>query len=275
MGEVATIAGSIAISLNACIDLVLEISKNGYKIDRDKLEEIQAKEEKKKSRIWGKVLGTTLLLLPGVNLAYASIQAIKMKKELINNPEVKEMLVPMTDKEKEQYEKMEGKIRKLEFTAFTAVMNEEEEFVGFIGKKAIIVDHGLTTLDYEELLPLDYTLDEVKRLNEITKHTYRIGKIDGKNVAIIGIPNPDYPISRIEFKSEDYNIAHDFKKMTDDEAKDKTFTVYPFMKNEYIEENLQIAIEEIKQSHIESNKIIDLKLSQEYPIEQDDVLNKE
>lgn len=256
VGELATVIGSVAITLIAGLDSILEISKNGYKIDKSVLDEAQkkqAEEKKQKSNLANIVLRTILLLVPGVNLINASIKGVKLKKSVMNDPQIKEAIVPMTEKEKEQYEKMEGKLQKLTFTAFTtAKKNEEEEFSGFIGKRPIVVDHGLTYLYYEELMPLDYTLDEVKRLNEATTYSYRIGKIDGKNVAVIGIPNPDSPVSRIKLKSENYKITHTYEKMTEEEAQDKTFTVYPFTKHDDTQADVEKVIQEIKQSRIDS-----------------------
>lgn len=258
IGELATIIGCTAITINAGINSVLEISKNGYRIDKSVLDEVlqkeQMKEKKRKANLTNRVLGTILLLLPGVNLINASIKGEKLKRSVMNDPKVKESIVPMTEKEKEQYVKMENKLQKLTFTAFMAEKENEEEFLGFIGGKPIIVDHGLTSLDYKELIPLDYTLDEVKRLNEATTYSYRIGQVDRENIAIIGIPNPDSPINRIQFKEENYKIIHTYKKMTEEEAKDKKFIVYPFTMNEDTQENVNKVIQDIKQSRIYSKK---------------------
>ncbi len=255
VGELATVIGSVAITFNAGLDSVLEISKNGYKIDKSVLDEVQkkqAEEKNKKNTLANRILGTVLLLVPGVNLINASVKGVKTKKSVMNDPQIKEAIVPMTEKEKEQYAKMEGKLQKLTFTAFTSSKENEEEFLGFIGKRPIAVNHGLTSLFYEELMPLDYTLDEVKRLNEATTYSYRIGKIDGKNIAIIGIPNPNSPVSKIQFKTEDYKITHTYEKMTEEEAQDKTFTVYPFTTDDDTQANVEEVIQEIKKSRIDS-----------------------
>ena len=256
VGELATVVGSVAISLSGVVNSVLEISKNGYKIDKSVLDEYQkrqAEEKKGKTNRIKRALGVVLLFVPGVNLLRANITNVKMKKSVMNDPQIKEALIPMTDKEKEQYAKMEGKIQKLMFTAFTTGKeNDEEEFFGFVGKRPIVVDHGLTSLYYEELMPLAYTLDEVKKLNEATTYSYRIGKIDGKNVAIIGIPNPNSPVSRIQFKAENYKITHTYEKMTEEEAQDKTFTVYPFTTHDDTQADVEKVIQEIKQSRIDN-----------------------
>lgn len=272
VGELATIIGSVAISVNGAIDSVLEISKNGYKIDKNVLDEIQkkqAEEKQKKNNGVKKLLGVILLLVPGVNLINAGIKSIKLKKSVMNDPQVKQAIVPMTDKEKEQYAKMETKMQKLAFTTFTIEnKNEEKEFFGFVGKRPIVVDHGLTSLYYEELIPLAYTFDEVKRLNDATTYSYRIGKIEDRNVAIIGIPNPDSPVSRVQFKKENYNITHAYEKMTEEEAQDKTFVVYPFTTHN--EEDVEKVIEEIKQSRIDNAVRANLEALQVQPtFEQD------
>lgn len=255
VGEITTVIGSVAIAFNAGLDSVLEISKNGYKIDKNVLDELQKKqteEKKQKTNLANRVLGTILLLVPGVNLINVSIKGVKLKKSLMNDPQIKEAIVPMTEKEKEQYAKMEGKLQKLTFTAFTTAKENEEEILGFIGKRPIVVDHGLTSLYYEELMPLGYTLAEVKRLNEATSYSYRIGKIDGKNVAVIGIPNPDSPVSRIQFKAEDYKITHTYEKITEEEAQDKTFIVYPFTIHDDTQADVEKVIKEMKQSRIDN-----------------------
>ncbi len=276
VGELATVIGSVVITINAVLDSVLEISKNGYKIEKSVLDEIQkeqAEEKKQKSNLANKILGTVLLLVPGINLINVSVKGTKIKRAVMNDPQIKESIVPMTEKEKEQYAKMKGKLQKLTFTIFVASKENEEEFFEFIGKRPIVVDHGLTSLYYEELMPLNYTLDEVKRLNEATTYSYRIGKIDGKNVAIIGIPNPDSPVSRIQLKSEDYKITHTYEKMTEEEAQDQTFTVYPFMSE--TDEKVQKVVDEIKQSRIDMVTKANLEALQAHPIFESEVIPTE
>ena len=272
IGELATVIGSSYIILNGALDSVLEISKNGYKIDKNTLDEFSKKQEKEKqdkNKGIKRLLGGIILFTPGVNLINSIIKINKLKKSVMSDPMIKESLIPMTDKEKEQYAKMEGKMQKLAFTAFTTKKgNNDEEFFGFVGNRPIVVDHGLTAIYCEELMPLDYTLDEVKRLNDATTYSYRIGKIEDKNVAIIGIPNPDSQVSRVQFKKENYSITHAYEKMTEEDAQDKTFVVYPF--TTYYEEDVQKVIDEIKQSRTHSSVNTNLETLQVEPrFEQD------
>ena len=272
IGELATVIGSSYIILNGALDSILEISKNGYKIDKNTLDEFSKKQEKEKqdkNKGIRRLLGGIILLTPGVNLINSIIKVNKLKKSVMSDPMIKESIIPMTDKEKEQYAKMEGKMQKLAFTAFTTKKgNNDEEFFGFVGNRPIVVDHGLTAIYCEELMPLDYTFDEVKRLNDATTYSYRIGKIEDKNVAIIGIPNPDSQVSRVQFKKENYSITHAYEKMTEEDAQDKTFVVYPF--TTHYEEDVQKVIEEIKQSRTHSSVNANLETLQVEPrFEQD------
>ncbi len=59
IGKLATVIGTIVIAINSGLDCVLEISKNGYKIDKRVLDEYQSKQAKEKQKISGvkKALG--------------------------------------------------------------------------------------------------------------------------------------------------------------------------------------------------------------------------
>lgn len=264
-GELGSIAGSFYIMINGSIKSMLEIAKKGYKYKKNELDEYLNNNNKEKANGFEIALGLVLFLIPGVNLLNAVIKSHKMKTIMLNDPTIKKFLIPMTDKEKEQYSKMKGKIEKLRFTAvISGNENEDEEFFGFIGNQAIVVDHGLTSIYNEKLLPLDYTLDEVKELNAATTYSYRIGTIGGKNIAIIGIPNPDSPVKRIQFKSENYKMTHTYNIMTEEEAQDKKFIVYPYTTHN--EEEVQKIIEKIKQDRINRKTKSEEELAQKQTI---------
>ena len=265
VGELGTIAGSFAIMFNGTINSMLEIAKKGYKFKKNELDEYLNNNNKEKANGFEIALRYVLFLIPGVNFLNAVIKSHQMKAIMLNDPTIKKFLIPMTDKEKEQYSKMKGKIEKLKFTAvISGKENDDEEFFGFIGDKAIVVDHGLTSIYNEKLIPLDYTLDEVKELNEATTYSYRIGTIGGKNIAIIGIPNQDSPVKRIQFKSEDYKMTHTYNIMTEEEAQDKKFIVYPYTTHN--EEAVQKIIEKIKQARINRKTKSEEELAQKQPI---------
>lgn len=248
IAELATVAGTLVITTNAGIDAVLEIPKNGYKIDKDIYEKWRRKQAETKKEItpFQKWKSIFLFVFPGVNLVNATIKGIRLKHSIMKDPQIQEALIPMTTEEKELYSKMKGRLQKTMCATFSITKEEEEEFMGFVGKHPIIVDHGLMSIYYERLLPLAYTLDEVKRLNEATTYSYRIGKVDGRNVAIIGIPNSNKSVCRVEFKKEDRGITHVYQPMSEQEAENKTFVVYPFSNDH--EEEVETVIKEIKEA---------------------------
>ena len=169
LGEVASVAGTLAITLKGGTDLILEITENGYKFpfgSKEEMEAFLAKSKEKRNNKKGlkDLYNKVSMFIPGVNLITASVNIRKMKKEVLNDPETKKIIVPMTDKEKEQYSKMDGKLQKLQYIIFLTENNKEKEFVGFIGHHPLVVDHGLLSIYFDEILPLNYTLEEIKAL---------------------------------------------------------------------------------------------------------------
>lgn len=258
VGELITVIGSVATTIHFIIDSVLEIPNNGYKLDKDLLDEKKAKEKTQKPNSTKMALTTMLLLAPGINLIYTSIKGVKLKKGIMKDPEIKKYLIPMPEIEKEKYVQLKSKFWKLKWATFA--------------------DYKLTSLCYEKLMSLDYTLDEVKRLNEATTYSYRIGKMDGRNIAIIGIPNPNGTIKRIRSKEDNYNTIHMYENMTEEEAKNKTFTVYPFTIYEETQSEVEKVVQEIKQSRIDRAVKANLEereaskvLQSQFYLEQDDI----
>lgn len=252
--ELATVAGTLAIIVRSEIDAVIKIPENGYKIDKDTFEKWrkQRAETVKEITPFKKWKFLFFLVFPGVNLINATIRGIQLKRSVMNDPQIKEALIPMTQEEKDFYSRLEGRVQKVMCATFSATKEEEEEFLGFVGKHPIIVDHGLMSIYNEKLLPLAYTLDEVKRLNEATTYSYRIGKVDGRNVAIIGIPNSNKAICRLESAKEDKGVKHTYEPMSEEEAQNNTFIVYSFSSDN--EEEVQKVIEEIRASRIQDAK---------------------
>lgn len=176
----------------------------------------------------------------------------------MKDPEMKKYLIPMPEIEKEKYVQLKSKFWKLKWATFA--------------------DYKLTSLCYEKLMSLDYTLDEVKRLNEATTYSYRISKMDGRNIAIIGIPNPNGTIKKIRSKEDNYNMIHMYENITEEEAKNKTFTVYPFTIYEETQSEVEKVVQEIKKSRIDRAVKANLEereaskaLQSQFYLEQDDI----
>lgn len=131
--ELASVVGSVVITFNTVIDGILEVGKNGYRIDKDTLEEIKEKNKNKNERSkFKKILDWVLLFTPGINLINAGISYFKFKNlirnSIKNDPKIKEVIFPMTEEEKEEYSKIKSRVAKMDFLAEN---NKKQEYTGF------------------------------------------------------------------------------------------------------------------------------------------------
>lgn len=255
---IASYLGSLGLSVERAMRLLLELADKGYKIDMDVLTECMKKEKEEKREKTTKsqrIIDKAMDFIPGVNLAKVYYDSETNIQSFLNNSRLSTALVPMTEREKILYAKMNGIYQKLFFIGFIDSKDyEDKELLGFIGKRPIIVDSALTTIVFDELLPLNYSLEEVKRLNEVTGRSYRIGKMDGRNVAIIGISNPNSSYKRIKLKADGYKITHNYEKMDEEEAQSQTFRVYPFTLVKDERKEIDDIVEEIRQSRLSNEQ---------------------
>lgn len=136
-----------------------------------------------------------------------------------------------------------------------------KEFNAICKGKNNEIKYNQVLLDHDMLIPLNYTLEEVKKLNEVTNYSCKVGNVNGKNVAIIGIPNPNMNIDEFKLKSENYRVIHVFKQMAEEEMKDETFSVYPFTLSDNTKGKLEDVIQKIKNSRDISKTNLDTKIS--------------
>ena len=263
IGEVGTIIGSYLLQVRGNDDLLLEILDNGYKL---KLNEIDANwyqnnniQEEFSEDKFNRILSMLLLLIPGFNIVISIASNKYLKNSVMNSFYARDIITPMTIAEQEQYSKLKNRKEKLSFADLISYENMDgKEFLGMYGDAPIIVDNELVHLEFEKL-PLAYTLDEVKELNAINDTNYKIGLLDGRPTAIIGITDYDLSISRVRLKRENYDMIHDYESISEEEAKDKVFAVYPFEKDFEEDISLQERYEEIKKARYNESTRIKLK----------------
>ena len=265
--EIITMTLTGIIISNGIIDAILEIYNNGYKFKFKALEnhfdsngdskQLRDGIEKNKQSNIINILNNISLFIPGVNLINALVRNAKLKKEVMDIPEVKENMALMTDSEKKMYSMLTRKIEKFKYAYFLSNKKYEEEVLLSIGDGVFLTfDYGCIKLRYDKLLPLSYNLDEVKRLNEVTNLYYKVGKLGGRNVAIIGLPIPDFEFKRV-MVADDNNSVFDFQELTNEEASKSRFIVYSYTIDKMDELNKKI--EEIKQNREETRNIISTK----------------
>lgn len=239
--EIITISGSMVIKIKGIIDSVLEIANKGYKISNNKLNELL---KEPKDSTFKKKLNKILLFIPGLNLIASKITSINSKKKIFNRAKEKKLLIKMTEEELKQYNTLQNKSSKFVYVTTISSLKEDEKVKVIDNKLAIVKTKGLISLDYDRLLPLSYTLEEVKKLNNVTKMNYKLGKINGINVAIIGIPNPNILINKVQFKSENYKNKYAFNQLDYEENKDNRFIIYPY--TDKFDNDLENCIEKIR-----------------------------
>jgi hypothetical protein len=235
------------------LNVVIDIAEDGYVLNRDKVMEVKENNKwikNKEDKVINK-LKTISFFIPVVNILVAALDNIGLKDRIIKEYKANDVLVELSEKDIEYFKSLKTKMQKILYITAQYDKKDGQEVIGFMGNTPlVVVDHDLSRLNYEKLLPLDYTLNEVKLLNNLTGYSYRAGTIDDENVAVIGIPNPNSTLKRVEYPNDNFITAHKYVKMDLEEAKDKTFTVYPFTYDGEIKRNLDVAVEEIKQKRL-------------------------
>ena len=265
--EIITMTLTGIIISNGIIDAILEIYNNGYKFKFKALEnhfdsngdskQLRDGIEKNKQSNIINILNNISLFIPGVNLINALVRNAKLKKEVMDIPEVKETMTLMTDSEKKMYSMLTKKFEKLNYACFLSEKKHEEEVLLSIEDGVFLTfDYGRIKLKYDKLLPLSYSLDEVKKLNEVTNLYYKVGKLNERNVAIIGLPIPNFEFKRVMVADEN-NSVFDFQELTSEEASKSRFIVYPYTVDKIDE--IEKVIEEIKQNREKTRNIISTK----------------
>ena len=213
--------------------------KDGYKLNPSKIDPNCFDDIDKKIPSFVKHV---FPFIPGVNIIFQK-KLVKDYTNLFRNNEIlKKSLVPITDKEKEIYEKIENKSSRYEFVRVAANLNEDMEIVDYKNGCTEIQDNCLYPIEGKRLEPLSYTYNEVIKLSKLVPGKYKLCRIDNITTAIIGIPEAhNEEMKRVHFPNEPYDKSHDVMPLT--EPEDKKYVIYPFI--EY--NKLDDGIKEIKE----------------------------
>lgn len=253
--ETATVIGSLVIQGSTIFTTYKKLSGKGYKISREYLDklgriqknvedapnsdEVKNKMSSEAKNLLAESIGVApfkfiCLLLPVINLIYSKAKSSKIANTWVQEAIENEWAIPMNESEKDFYNSSESNFEKLLFGGIVSLENDDE-----------------ITLEFE-LTPLDYSLNEIEKLNEAcSESTYMVGQTSDKNIAIIGIPSDvsKNHIKYISFK-DSILIREPYTELNKDEAQNKTFTVYSYfdLKGYPQVENI---IQEIKKSRID------------------------
>lgn len=119
--ELLTIAGSKLIDLKSIVTIYRKMTENGCKIDEKALDAyLETTKEEEKNKAWDKASGVLLKIsryIPIINLAVSKIGGEIMIKRILNDPEVKKVIKPMTDAEIIEYNLLDSSLEKLMYIA--------------------------------------------------------------------------------------------------------------------------------------------------------------
>ena len=239
-------------------DLLIKIGEKGYTVSGDSLNEVIKEhydEMKKKNKVVSKVIA----FVPVVNAFYTRSRMDKLEEAILNDPNLESTLLPLTEEEKEKFNSVdEGDKRATKYKKasmildFSKAKENDESYKVERGTVANLSDEeekeqekekdNVTVLE-ERLLPLAYTLDEVKLLNDATEGNLILGTNEGSRIAIIGVPEDVETIENVKLAD---SIQHDkeFVPLTEEECKDSCFLVYPY--NNDHKKEIEWAIERIR-----------------------------
>ena len=248
--ELASIYKTLKINNNSYVDMIIEISKRGYKLDYNKYLELNNGEDGIDTNISVKTtnrLTMLSMLIPGINMLYAHHKKKKIIDVFMKNEIISKSLVKFTKEEEEKFKSLNTKDDQFFYTMFLITKKYDEEvYVPIEGQKIATIysiDMGRQYLSYDSLMNLSYTLNDVKRINSVKNGKYKLGTVNGINIAIIGIDFDDeldmkmmydsfdeIVFKRVSFIRDNFEEIYDFCEMTEEEAKDKRFVIYPYNK---------------------------------------------
>lgn len=241
---------------NALDNLLCKIGNMGYKISRHGYDDIKNSKIAFESITKNKVemqLHKIAIFIPFINIL--TIKHIEdVENQLFIDKAIKsDIIVPMDKKEKEMYIKL-NRQQKINYLISVACSNEDTMIIGFIGDKPIIMDYASIPIYYPKLTPLAYTLGEVKKLNKVLGDKYKLCRANGKNIAIIGVDDDllNCNLKKLALYDEGKN-SYPFEDISEIDAADKKFIVYPFYLEEDSQKKLDNCIEEIRCERHSSN----------------------
>lgn len=243
--EIITISQCNKMYDNLTGKFLLKQAKIGYKVKFEVLNELAENKDKNELSKFQKGLISVCLRIPFINIITINLHMNKKMKEVEEELSKNNGLIEMNEKEKEEYSKIHSKQRKI---GYLATISREKEHEGkYVSSKGTIVDKHAAIIS-ESLTRLSYTLDEIMELTKSSqKHAdelfcnaikimiddelydiptpkvdFRVGKLDGFNVALIGVIDDEIKRVRINGMEE-----HEFEEKSLDEMKDSKFIVYP------------------------------------------------
>ena len=232
LSQLVTMFISVAIKMNKFLKTYKKIGDNGFKIDSQKMENISNKKEEsnlKKSII--NVLDLILFFIPGINMISASISSNITKTEFLKRLEQNNALIPMTDEEYEFYNNLSSISKKINFVSYHDEISKRIDYIKtLLDEERTVLEKNIAQLYYDKLPPIAYTLEGIKKLSNAIDSNYKVGIMDGINVAIIGLPKEECKINYVILRNKNSLEQYEYKELNEKDINNNNnkFIVYPF-----------------------------------------------
>ena len=214
------------------------IFKKGYKFKFDKVTEEQFKDADTSLHIPEKI-NTILFLIPGINILFMKFYAYAVANKILHTESIRDGFVELTDKEKEVYSKLDTLFEKINFIDTSFESDIDTEIIGYDKDEGLMIDDPhLYALGIDKLIPLAYTYDEVIKLNKITSNNLKLCNVQGRNIAIIGIPDENnHEPKHVQFLAENDTKLYDTDEVINPE--DKNYLIYPYKEYTELDEGIK------------------------------------
>lgn len=236
-------------------NFVLQFYKQGKKIDPDVLKEYEKNLNKKIENKNTKTILNILYIIPIINIITATLEGKLMHNDIRKYLEKNNGLMDMNSDEIEQYNQLKSITDKLTYINIIGASTKRSKENSTLTKINIERDQ-LIRITCERLMPLAYTLEEIKTLNSYTNGKYVAFRIKDLNIAVVGCKDEVEKYSIVFFP--DQKIAYQLEQYTDETASQKTFIVYPY--NEEAENQVQKGIDKIIQDRFKKEEELKINL---------------
>lgn len=210
-------------------EMMVKYGDNGYKLNRETLggkpDGVIIETDIKSLPM---PLALLAIFIPGINFIYARIKKRMTIKAILNEALKQNLLIPMTDIEKEVYNMIVTNESKLGYINKISILDKKEEVVGIQDGIVLIKSPDSIATKEQKLFPISYTLEDIKKLSIFAGGTYILGYTKDQNIAFIGLPSGfSKKVNKIFIEENEITSEYSYTVMTDEEAKDKKFVVYP------------------------------------------------
>ena len=242
--EMPSIRISVDIKEAIVTDSFLQFYKKGYKIKKESLLKYKKRIDESAISKYIYLINMVILFIPCINIIYTLIKDNINRLFILHDKDIIDGLEPMTEIEKEEFSKMKTRDEKMVYLSF---MYQKDN------KRIYEKDDSIINIGCDRLLPLAYTYEEIQMLNDVSGGLSIKGRIDGCNIAVVGVPDNKKKYKKIFF-SKANKEALSFIEYSEEEAKNKTYIVYPFTVES--EKLIQNEIDKIVENRLNREKTI-------------------